>query len=51
METIAEISEKIGKKETIKLLIEQLNMTPAEAKFTYALELGETSGDLVDMDK
>lgn len=47
---IKEMVEKFGREATVDALVNQLNMTRDYAEFLVAMELGETTGDLVQLD-
>lgn len=48
MDTIADIARKIGKKKTIELLVNQLNISKERAEFIYSIEIGKIKGDLIE---
>jgi hypothetical protein len=49
--TFADIADEIGLEETIKMMVEQLNMTEYYARFVIGMERGEIDGDIVEVDE
>ena len=51
MATISELIEKLGEKETMKVMMEQLNWDELDFRFALAIERGEIKGDITKVSK
>jgi len=49
--TLVELVEKLGEKEAMKVMVEQANWTELDFRFALALERGEITGDVIEVDR